>query len=463
MPRCPGCFKSSPVDGLCRKCERRHNGPGQSDYALPIGTVLNDNYVLGSVLGSGGFGITYMAWDTNAGEAVAVKEYMPIQFARRVESRIYAMSEGREADFDEGIRKFRQEAEILSKNNSENIVRVRAQFTENETAYFVMEYLGDQTLAQYVRTQYERTKSPLTYERTFDILTHVMDALHHAHTKLGIIHRDVSPENICITQNRTIKLIDFGQAKAAFQGSRGPERSQVVVKGGYSPPELYEMGYSQTRPFIDVYSVAATFYFCLTGAEPVQASTRQNKVFSGSTDPLPAALPPGVMPTAAREALLKALRLVPAERYQTIRELQLAITYPDPPLQASQPQFPLPQAPPVPQPDPLPQSQPSQPPAVPQPTQPAPVPQPAPQPAPVPQSQPVAQPPRPLPLPQPQDIPGWPFYVAICVAGLAGTPLAGYVLMAHDVVVGWAVTAVSLVFLVWLIILLKMKLDPGAE
>jgi len=479
---CPGCFENQPVAGICAAC--RHVDDEVKD-PLPISTRLHNRYVVGKALGAGGFGITYLCYDANTDTKVAIKEYMPADFAWRQNLSVGARTKQLEGHFDQGLAKFEREAEILSTQGSQNLnlVKVSDVFRENNTAYFVMEYLGTETLYRYVEQS-----GPLAFEDAYAVLSRVMDGLHYVHSRLGMIHRDVSPQNICILPDGRVKLIDFGQAKAEFKGSRGEKRSQVVFKDGYSPPENYDRAYNGAERASDVYSLAATFCFVMTGEEPPAANTRLIMTMQGESDPLTPLLQ-RIPERRARAALSLGMSLKMSERFPEVREFQRAIRprepgeptgplpfgggaspvppplppLPSPPQTGSWQQPPGPSPAPPPPPFPTATSQAPFNPAPP-PFSPAPPPFTAAPPSFTPAQAPFPAPPAfAAPAPTREPIPAWGVWVAVCAVGLLSCLVGGYALWAntHDGLLAGLVSAFSLVFAFWLYSLFRMKSEAG--
>lgn len=376
MRYCYNCFQSMP-DGaaVCPSCG--YNASAQTDkypMALPPGTVLNGRYILGRVLGQGGFGITYVAQDHKTGSLVAVKEYFPDTMAARTGGpSVSAYTGQREENFLYGKECFLNEAKTLAEFiGNPNIVRVHSYFEENNTAYFVMDYVQGTSLQDYLKQ-----RGRLSWEETKHILEPVIGALASVHSR-GVIHRDVTPDNIYITNDGTVKLLDFGAARYSL-GDKS-RSLDVVLKHGYAPREQYSR-HGRQGPYTDVYALGATFYYCLTGRLPPDSIDRQDE----DEFILPSSL--GVkIPPEAEDALCKALAVSAQDRFQSMSEFYLALNEgsqePAPPV----PPSPRPE-PPGPAPEPVPGPEPR---TVPDPgPAPAPGPFPAPEPAPSPEPTPA--------------------------------------------------------------------------
>ncbi len=313
---CYNCFHEKTQDGVCPVCGySAEQDRDKYPLALPHGTILNGKYILGRVLGQGGFGITYVAQDWKTKKRVAVKEYLPDTMATRIEGHtVSAYSGQREESFSYGKECFLSEAKTLAEFiGNENIVRIHSYFEENGTAYFVMEYVDGVSFQNYIKDQ----GGKIDWQDAGRILFPIMDALGAVHAK-GIIHRDVTPDNIFITEEGTVKLLDFGAARYSL-GDRS-RSLDVVLKHGYAPKEQYTRRGRQGA-YTDVYSVAACFYFAVTGRKPPDSIERMDE------DDL---IPPsslGVKVSEVQEdALLKGLSVQAADRYQNMADFKAAMT-----------------------------------------------------------------------------------------------------------------------------------------
>ncbi|MGN0653760.1 MAG: serine/threonine protein kinase [Oscillospiraceae bacterium] len=278
--------------------------------ALPEGTVLAGQYTINKVLGQGGFGITYKATDYKTNEFVAVKEFFPDTLAYREVTKVISYPGERTENYEYGKEGFLQEAKTLAEFiGCENIVRIHSYFEENGTAYFVMDYIEGISFDEYLKEK----GGKITCEEAEKILIPVMDALAIVHSK-GIVHRDVTPDNIYITNDGVVKLLDFGAARYSL-GDKS-RSLDVILKHGFAPKEQYTRRGKQ-GPFTDVYSLGATFYFALTGRRPPDAVDRLEE------DDL---IPPSSLGVAITEyqeqAILHALNVSPADRYQSMTEFK---------------------------------------------------------------------------------------------------------------------------------------------
>jgi serine/threonine protein kinase len=298
---------------VCPHCGSPDLKPDPHGLFLRPGTVVGEKYLVGRVLGHGGFGVTYLGWDLKLERKLAIKEYLPREFATRAQGALTVVpftGEGRE-HFDYGLRKFLAEGQALVRFQDHPGIDSGLDYLEaNGTAYLVMEYVEGQTLGDFLLQWPGERLPPHVAVVT---LMQVMDALRALHEQ-RLVHRDVSPDNIYVTETQQVKLLDFGSVRDALR-----EHSQsmdVVVKRGYSPWEQYEKR-GKIGSWTDVYSVAATLYRALVGQVPPESVGR----LSHDTLEPPSRL--GVeLPEAVETALLAALAVEPADRTRTIEELQ---------------------------------------------------------------------------------------------------------------------------------------------
>ncbi len=254
---CLGCF--SPV----KKEPCPHCGFSAAEYeadplVLPIGTRLGDKIIIGKVMGKGGFGITYLGYDLGMKKVVAVKEYYPNGIAYRSPSgaEVSVLDAKFSETFEEGVEKFYAEAQMVARfNENPNIVSVYDYFRANNTVYLVMEYLNGITLKNYVKTH-----GTLSDRQALFAMDKIAAALCATHSE-GVLHRDISPDNIMICMDGEIKLIDFGAARQIMEKSSS--NLTVVMKPGYTPIEQYTKKGRQGA-WTDLYSLGAAIYYALT-------------------------------------------------------------------------------------------------------------------------------------------------------------------------------------------------------
>ncbi len=312
MDVCPNCFTDVANDAIkCPECGYKVDTQSSNVHALKPITVVADRYLIGRVLGSGGFGVTYKAKDLLTDDICAVKEYFPTAWAYREKdsNNIVAKSDKEKVNFDSGKRRFLDEAKLLNKfKNEENIVKVTNFFASNNTAYLVMEFLDGATLRHVMNTK--GGKLP------FDICTHVFTAvataLQRLHNK-DVLHRDISPENVFITKKSEIKLIDFGSAKHSIK--EADSSLSVFVKPGLAPIEQYYSNGNQ-GPWTDIYALASMFYQMVSGIAVPAAPDRATE---DKLKPLK-----NVSTSVSNEwsrIIDKALSMEAVDRYQSIAEL----------------------------------------------------------------------------------------------------------------------------------------------
>ena len=313
---CYNCFQEKPdADGLCPHCgfdlaENEKKFP----VALRAGTVLNDRYIIGRVLGQGGFGITYLALDTQLNAKVAIKEFMPGEIATRVGgTTVSVMMDTKSEEFAYGAERFQEEARTLAKFiGNPNIAAVTSYFDENDTSYFVMDYIGGISFKTYIANH----GGKISVEETLNVMIPVLRALTAVHAE-GFIHRDVTPDNIYITKDGIVKLLDFGSARYSI-GDKS-KSLDVILKVGYAPKEQY-IRRSRQGPFTDVYSCAACFYAAISGFLPPESLERMDE------DTLVPISQCGIeIPEYLDKAILKGLAVQPEDRFQNAAEFLDAI------------------------------------------------------------------------------------------------------------------------------------------
>ena len=310
MAYCPFCMNE--IDGSeekCPSCGKALKDYQQAPHTLARGVMLNNRYLVGGVIGEGGFGITYIGLDTLLQVRVAIKEFFPNGMVNRnntVSNEVLSVStESARELFSKSRENFLREARTLAKfTNEPGIVSVRDFFEENKTVYIVMEYLEGITLKSYLSQV--GTMSP---NNTVCLLMPVFNSLGRIHEK-KLIHRDISPDNIMLC-GESIKLLDFGAAREFAD-----ERSlSVMLKHGYAPMEQYRRHGTQGA-WTDVYAICATMYKCVTGQIPPDAPDR---VFE-DTLKTPTELGADSIPEFDK-VLMHGLAIKPEDRIQSIGEL----------------------------------------------------------------------------------------------------------------------------------------------
>ena len=312
---CYNCFQAREVlEGPCPYCgfdlaENERKFP----VALRAGTVLNDRYIVGRVLGQGGFGITYLALDTQLNAKVAIKEFMPNDIATRIGTTVSVAMDTKSEEFAYGAERFQEEARTLAKFiGNPNIAAVTSYFDENDTSYFVMDYIEGISFKTYIANH----GGKISVEETLNVMIPVLRALTAVHAE-GFIHRDVTPDNIYITKDGMVKLLDFGSARYSI-GDKS-KSLDVILKVGYAPKEQY-IRRSRQGPFTDVYSCAACFYAAITGFLPPESLERMDH-----DDLVPISQCGIDIPEYLDKAILKGLAVQPEDRFQSAAEFLDAI------------------------------------------------------------------------------------------------------------------------------------------
>ena len=350
----------------------------QNPRALAVNTVLAGKYLVGPMLGEGGFGITYAGYDLNMETRIAIKEYFPVELVTRDTTRrsagdsgavsggsilsangvsasgnlasasvpsadgvsssgggsdrVISLSGEKSKTYQQGLKKYVDEARNVSQfADIPGIVSVKDFFYENNTAYIVMEYIEGISLKEYLKQK----GGKLSEEESLAILRPVLEALEKVHAA-GIVHRDISPDNIMLTfaeEGKTgtgqsgvsavygnisaVKLIDFGAARMT---SKNDQKSlTIILKHGYAPEEQYR-SHGEQGPWTDVYALCAVLYRMLTGKVPEPAMDR---LFS---DELKRPEEVGAkVSSAVSEAIMRGLAVKKEKRIQSVRELMDAL------------------------------------------------------------------------------------------------------------------------------------------
>ena len=273
-------------------------GDMMSGRGLPNNTILHERYKIVKVLGEGGFGVTYLATDIESGLYVAVKEYSPDKSFDEVE-------------FEKGLNRFIKEADVLKEYSYlEGIVRVWDCFKAENTAYIVMDYIDGITLKKYVALH-----GRFDYDELLEMMLPVMKSLVTLH-RHGLIHRDISPDNLMIGMDNNMYLIDFGAASRII-----PDKTTtVLLKAGYAPPEQY-LHDGELGAWTDVYGLCAVIYTALSGRTPTDAIARlQGKVLVSLAEQ------EIDIDDWKNAAVMRGMAIRPAERYRDVNELINALT-----------------------------------------------------------------------------------------------------------------------------------------
>ena len=319
--RCIYCMRAIGEDvDECPSCHKKQSEYQYEPQWLRPGTLLNGRYEIGAVLGQGGFGITYIGFNTILNTRVAVKEYFPSAIAKRNTQDFPKITITQSEDKDIFVKeraRFLEEARNLAQfENNPNIVNVKDYFILNDTAYIVMEFIEGITLDE----EQTKHKKKYTFDEAYALLHPIIDALEEVH-RAGLIHRDVSPANIMVQPNNKAKLMDFGSARKYGGATSG--KMTVVLKPGYAPVEQYgSTGHQGT--YTDVYSVCATIYRMITGVVPTNSQERM------ASDTLRRPTQLGAAISQKNEAvLMKGLAVLPENRIQTMMELKTLFAQPE--------------------------------------------------------------------------------------------------------------------------------------
>ena len=313
--RCVGCMKPLTAEGRCAYCGLQQDKYRPIPRCLRPGMCLRDRYVLGRVLGEGSFGISYIAWDCLLDPVVAIKEYFPASLVSRhiseedEDTNVYIYEKRESQKYQESLKKYLGEAKSLSAYyDLDGIVSVRDFFYANNTAYIVMGYVDGISVKEYVEKN-----GPIEGEKFLRMLEPVIQSLAKVH-QTGVLHRDISPDNMLLTRDEKLVLIDFG---AARKENINMTRSMTVVfKRGFSPEEQYRTR-GQQGAWTDVYALCATAYYALTGKAPDESIQRVLE------DDMPSLteMTDVDLPMQQKRAFMKGMTVDFHHRYQTMDEL----------------------------------------------------------------------------------------------------------------------------------------------
>ncbi|MEE8387996.1 MAG: serine/threonine-protein kinase [Acidiferrobacterales bacterium] len=295
---------------------------GYHKDALPRGHHLVD-YEIESLLGFGGFGITYLAHDSQLGAKVAIKEYLPQDISGRVEAtKVFPNPDAPNAfqDYHLGLKEFLKEARHLVRFKHPNIVRVLRYMEANGTAYMVMEYEEGESLGEYLKRKPGRRLEEKEFLRIFLPVFNGLGAVHAD----KILHLDIKPDNIYLRKDHTPMLIDFGSARQAITGPDHMQR--ITLTHGYAPIEQYP-GKGDPGPWTDIYAAGASMYFCICGKRPEISINRYQTILKHHVDPLVPAtkIGDGHYSRYILECIDWALQIYASDRPQSARELQDAL------------------------------------------------------------------------------------------------------------------------------------------
>lgn len=268
---CMRCMsKLTEENGVCPNCGFDNATAANEPHQLECRSILAGAYLVGCVLGQGGFGITYTGWDLNLDLKIAIKEYYPMGYATRdshTHISVLTLGGDKKEFYQKGLERFVNEAKTLARISRDNgIVGVRNFIYENGTAYIIMDFVEGETLKSLA----ERSGGKLPAQEVLRIVRPLCASLAHVHAE-GLLHRDISPDNIILRPNGTLTLIDFGSARQI--SAYGELSNTINVKHGFAPEEQYRT-HGEQGPWTDVYGFCATIYRLITGQTPPQALDR---------------------------------------------------------------------------------------------------------------------------------------------------------------------------------------------
>lgn len=318
---CSRCMRQLDEPGVCPFCGFDRAKAYRDTAVLEEGTLLKDRYLLGASIGRGGFGITYAAWDETLQVAVAIKEYFPMEIVERSTDEsddVHPLDEYI-AEFKIGRERFIRESKVLAMlHEIPGIVQVLDCFEENGTCYIAMEYIHGVPLDRYVQNGGFRDGQIL------DLMRQPIEALIAMH-RLGVLHRDISPDNIMVSEDGTVKLIDFGAAAQMERRQQGRDHT-VVLKRKYAALEQHDTSLEQ-GPWTDVYDLCATLYMLLTG-EPAPESLRRLRF----DEIVPIGRTSAKLKRHQQRAIMQGLQVLPEKRIRSMgefRSILYNIPFPD--------------------------------------------------------------------------------------------------------------------------------------
>ena len=307
---CLRCMRISDDNDICPFCGHNKIGEKTWQNALTPGTILNNKILIGNILGKGGYGITYIGFDLLLEYRVAIKEFFPEELVTRAEDghTLVVKDEINSDAYEEETQAYLREARILAEySKNPGIVSIKDLFYENNTGYIVMEYLENGNLFKYV----DNHGGWLPSDRALTLIEPIIDILGDLHQS-GLIHRDVSPDNIMIDKDGSIKLIDFGGSRKNGVKSK----QDFLGKWGFAPPEQMFSRVAEQGPWTDIYGICSTLYYLCTGDIPQSAIEREDNDLITPINSYNIDLDPGI-----GESIMKGLSMKPEDRQQTIDEL----------------------------------------------------------------------------------------------------------------------------------------------
>ena len=307
---CTMCWRGVTYNGKCNRCN--HVQAERKVNALPLMSTLNHHYCIGEVLGNGGFGITYSAWDSKNKRRVALKELFPGKYVFRAPDRkTVRPGPGYEQTMSALSKKYIDEANLLRAIDGQcNTIRVYDLFQDNGTVYYAMEFLEGCDLQTYINQH-----GPMDWRTLAPMMEQILRTLGTLH-KQNLIHRDISPDNIYLTKDNSVRLIDFG----AVRTYQGVDRFTVIAKICFAPWEQYDVNGKQ-GPWTDIYALSVTMYYLLTGILPPTPVERMQGI--KKVVPIAACCP--MIPQEVASAIEKGMSLRMEDRFQTAEEFAQAL------------------------------------------------------------------------------------------------------------------------------------------
>ncbi len=308
--RCANCFCEI-KSGVCPKCGYSRNTAAPYAEALPHGTKLAGKYIVGGMIGRGGFGITYLAFDIKNDKIISLKEYFPMNIAVRERKgfMVQPVNDKKSGAYNDGLARFSEESSCVSQfNGNPNIINVFECFRENNTAYYVMEYLVGITLEKYIEIY-----GAANVEQCMYLAQRLASALVAVHSA-GLLHRDIAPDNIMLCEDGKVKLLDFGAARNVSEETS----LTVMMKTGFTPVEQYSDGAELTARS-DIYALGMVLFYTLTGKQPksVFARMENDKQFAEDL---------WAIPLSFRKVIEKAASINSAERFDSAAEFLNALS-----------------------------------------------------------------------------------------------------------------------------------------
>ncbi len=314
---CFGCMEPLPGNRwICPNCGYDNSAAQNGFDILPEGTILHGKYLIGKVLGRGGFGVTYLGLDLINQRRLAIKEYFPIEVSSRITTnRDVVPMTGMQQDFQKGIVGFKNEADVLSLFNSPYVVHVWDFFTEHGTAYIVMEYVRGSNLTAETRN----CGGSIDWKRMMELVKPLIFVLYKLHDD-NLIHRDIKPDNMIVVKDgkdlEHLVLLDFGSARS--YASDMSKKFTALVTPGFAPIEQYSSN-SRQGPYTDVYALCCTIYAAILGEKPPASTERLDR-----NVPVKSLRSSGIdIPENIEKALMHGMALNSSERTQTMKDLYI--------------------------------------------------------------------------------------------------------------------------------------------